>query len=251
MLHPGALTQKRYKKRLFLEAIKMTGIQHKISFHATDATEAQFIKNEFGESVKIYIAGNFGRIIKSGQPFFKKEGTLKLITVALISPMKNHLAILQSLSKCKSEIEYNIYGPIKDIGYWQLCLQQIDQLPKNIKVSYHGQVTPNEIPELLAQSHVFIMPSKSENFGHAIFEALSAGKAVITSHDTPWNDLLVHTAGMNVAPEERELSEAIEFFASMSNENYLQFAKGSSAYISQRSDEQNLEEQYRNMFSGN
>ncbi len=251
MLHPGALTQKKYKKRLFLNAIKLTGIHKKITFHATNADEAQYIKNEFGGDVNICVAGNFGRVIRRGEPLYKKEGALQLITIALISPMKNHLAVLKALEKCTGNIEYNIYGPVKDMAYWQLCLQQINQLPGNIKVLYHGEVVPDEIPQLLAHNHVFIMPSKSENFGHAIFEALSAGLPVITSHATPWNDLIANKAGMNVSPEESELRDAIEFFAAMTNENYSEFSKNASAYILQRTDKENLRKQYTNMFSGN
>ena len=95
------------------------------------------------------------------------------------------------------------------------------------------------------------MPSKSENFGHAIFEALSAGKPVITSHATPWNDLLANKAGMNISPEESELTDALAFFASMSNENYSEFSENASTYIAERTNAQTLKAQYTEIFSGN
>ena len=36
---------------------------------------------------------------------------------------------------------------------------------------------------------LFFFPTRGENFGHVIFEALKAGLPVITSDHTPWNFL--------------------------------------------------------------
>ena len=39
MLHPGALSEKALKKKVFLSAWKLSGLQKKASFHASDDTE--------------------------------------------------------------------------------------------------------------------------------------------------------------------------------------------------------------------
>ena len=68
--------------------------------------------------------------------------------------------------------------------------------------------------EVLQAAQVFILPSKSGNFGHAIYEALSGGRPVITSHHTPCNELQESKAGINVSIDYSiEMSEAIHFFA--------------------------------------
>ena len=251
MLHPGALSQKQIKKHLFLDALKITGIQKKIVFHATDEAEQEYIKKEFGKQAKIEVASNFGKVIKKQKSLLKEKGILKLLSVALISPMKNHLPVLKALSHCTQNIEYNIFGPVKDFSYWQQCLQVIKFLPENIKVQYHGEISPASVCAVLNLSHVFILPSKSENFGHAIFEALSAGKPVITSHATPWNNLQENTAGINTEPAEKELQKAIEFFADMDNDAYLKYSEGTSSYIILKNNYSKLRAQYTNMFSVN
>ena len=251
MLHPGALTQKKWKKRLFLQVLKLFKIKNASIFHATDTAEEDFIKVEFGNDTKVVVAANFPHILKQEQPLFKKKDFLTIITIALISPMKNHLLILKALAHCTASITYNIYGPIKDAAYWQLCLQQINNLPKNIVVKYHASLEPTEIATTLAQQHIFIMPSKSENFGHSIYEALSAGKPVITSLTTPWNNLLEYNAGINVEIEVDELSNAIVFFANLDNESYLQFVNGAGAYAESRFNKVENTQAYNKLFSIN
>ncbi len=230
MLHLGALTQKKRKKRFFLQALKFLGVGANTVFHAKYDVEASFVKKEFGQLANVAVAGNFSKVVNRAAPLFKQVGFLNMVTIALISPMKNHLLVLEALMHCTANISYNIYGPIKDAVYWQACLAQISLLPKNIQVHYHGELIPTKIADVLAQNHVFIMPSKSENFGHAISEALSACKPVITSQHTPWAALLENNAGMNVACTPSEICSAINFFADMQNETYLQFVTGAGIY---------------------
>jgi glycosyltransferase involved in cell wall biosynthesis len=249
MLHPGALSQKSIKKKIFLTLLKLIKIKKDTSFHATDDDEASFIKNIFGHACKVSVAGNFAKTIQYKNLPHKERNVLKLITVALISPMKNHLLVLQALVNCKDDIEYNIYGPIKDIEYWELCKKQMALLPSNIKVKYHGEINPTAIENILAQNHVFIMPSKSENFGHALVEALSSGKPIITSYATPWNNLLDNKAGINCTEDVLVISNAISLFAEMNAETYEQFSNGAVEYTTKRNDKEMLSLQYKEMFS--
>jgi glycosyltransferase involved in cell wall biosynthesis len=169
MLHEGALSQKTIKKKLFLNYLKAVGVHKRIVFHATDTVEATHIKNVFGNKVVVQIANNFSAAAANTISLIDKPvGFLKLLTVALISPMKNHLLVLEALMHCTSNIEYTIYGAVKDDEYWYQCKSMIRELPKNIFVHYGGELSPIEVEEKLKENHVFIMPSKSENFGHAI-----------------------------------------------------------------------------------
>ena len=232
MLHPGALSQKKMKKRLFLTGLKLFGIARKTIFHATNKAEEQFIKNEFGLRTKIVVAGNFTKKMNVQLPVAKVKNYITIVTIALISPMKNYLLVLQALRYCEAFINYNIYGPIKDEAYWQNCLASIMLLPANIKVTYHGDIKPNLIESVLSQQHLFIMPSKSENFGHAIVEALSACKPVIISNNTPWNNLEINKAGINVDNNVEEIGRAISFFAAQDQTSYNQSAKAAGIYAS-------------------
>ena len=249
MLHPGALSQKSLKKKLFLTALKFSGITKNCTFHVTDEKEKEYTKMVFGEKAKIKIAPNFPSFLNP-QTVNKKQGELNLISIALVSPMKNHLLVLKSLSDAKQNINYRIYGPIKDSTYWEECKTTIKSIPQNVKVEYMGEINPTKIEEALRWSHAFILPSKSENFGHAIVEALSAGKPVISSKNIPWNDLETHHCGFNIAPEDTNaMAEKIVYLANLGNDEYQLMSKNAANYIRQKIDIASTIRAYRELFS--
>lgn len=252
MLHPGALSQKKAKKKIYLFLWKLFRLHKKCSFHASTEDEKEFTEMVFGKEIKVFIAQNFPRIIQPQAPVNKNSGYLQLVSIALISPMKNHLLVLQALASCTTNISYNIYGPIKDQAYWNSCLAQIKKLPENITVNYYGDISPGKVETALSKNHIFILPSKSENFGHAIYEALTAGKPVITSNGTPWNHLKESNAGINVSNTHLdELTEAIDFFALMDQVEFQKWSSGATKYAAQSIDLDEIKQQYNKMFFAN
>lgn len=248
MLHPGALGQKSGKKQLYIRLLKLTGKHKRCIFQASDETEAGFIKAIMGSDVRVKVAGNFPKMHGALQLPIKQPGELTLISIALISPMKNTLLVLQALAGCSSNIQYHICGPVKELGYWEECQAAINLLPPHIKVTYHKELPPSEVPAMLQQAQVTIIPSKSENFGHSIIEALSAGMPVITSKNTPWNGLESVKAGLNVATDASALATAIEYFAAMDSTTYNQWRKGSLEYATSQLDLEQLRVDYGELF---
>ena len=251
MLHPGALSQKKWKKKVYLQLFKLLEYHHKMIFHASDKAEEKFIRNYFGEPAQIVTASNFPNKIGEAPMLYKERGSLRLITITLISPVKNILHVLRALENITGDIQYDIYGAIKDEDYWDECKAQIKKLPSNIKVIVHKEIEPSKVKEALQNAHVFILPSKSENFGHALYEALSAGRPVITSHHTPWNCLQSSFAGMNVSLDGlAELSAAINFFVSMDMETLTLWHQGAIAYAETAIDVDVIRRDYELLFRG-
>jgi len=250
MLHPGALSQKKWKKKIYLRAFKMMNLHKKISFHASDEEEKKYIQQIFGTEARIFMAGNFAHKISPLPIAAKEPGKLKLVSVALISRMKNILMVLEALEKSAYDIQYDIYGPVKDEKYWDLCKEKIRSLPGNIKVTYHKEIKPQEVKGALLNAHVFILPSKSENFGHAIYEALSAARPVITSNHTPWNHLLESHAGINVSvPGTSDLENAVNFFGVMDAAELEKWSQGAFDYSVKMMDVEEMRKGYSTMFA--
>ena len=120
-------------------------------------------------------------------------------------------------------------------------------MPSNIIVKYWNELAPEDVQNTLAENHIFIMPSKSENFAHAIAEALGMGKPVITSHGTPWNFLKENNAGENVEKTKIDILNAIEFFAKLSNDEYQKYSTASICYFNKRNNTKNLIKEYHNL----
>jgi glycosyltransferase involved in cell wall biosynthesis len=250
MLHPGALSQKRLKKKLFFLVFKFLRIQKNIFWHATDQNEVRFIRSKFNNA-PITIAGNFPKLQNRLPAPEKASGKLIMGTLALISPMKNHLEVLKALRFIKQEIIWHIYGPVKDQDYWDLCNEAIIQLPINIQVLYHGAIPPDNVTTALENIQVFILPSKSENFGHSICEALSAGRPVITTDTTPYSNLQQFKSGFTVHhPKLTEgLVKAIQYFADMDAVEFNANKENAINYIHKKIDIQKIKSQYQNLFS--
>lgn len=251
MLLPGALEQKALKKKVYLFFFRMLGWSDKITWHATDEAEAASIQQQFGTQLKIGVAENFPNLLSPASHPAKQPGELLLGTIALISPMKNHLKVLEALQSIQNPVTWYIFGPVKDDKYWSTCQHLIQKLPANIKVEYRGPVSPAQVQQTMNLFQVFIMPSESENFGHALFEALSAGKPVITTDTTPFRELQKQTAGYTVSHSEisKELPAAIDKFAAM---NYTEFevqVKGAVACAQQRYDSQKVKQAYQYLFA--
>lgn len=249
MLHPGALSQKSLKKKIYLALLKMIGIHKTCEFHASTEEEKEYIKAVFGKKAIVHVANNFPRIFDR-KPLPKKVlKHLELISIALISPMKNHLAVLQALIHATDHINYTIYGPVKEQRYWDDCLEAIKRLPPNVTVKYKGEIEPAEVEHALSSAHVCILPSKSENFGHSIYEALSAGRPVITSHATPWKELEKNSAGMNIDPmDPKALLEAINYFSEMDAEKLQAWSLSAKEYAKRAINTDQIREEYHKMF---
>ncbi len=250
MLHPGALSQKSFKKKLFIFLLKKTGVIKKVVFHTTDEKESEFAKNIFGKKITTVAIQNFTNKASLLQKTKKQTGFINLVTVALISPMKNHALTLLALKNVASNVHYDIYGPVKDEKYWRHCLQIIDTLSPNITVTHKGSIDPQKVSSALVQGHCLVMPSKSENFSHAIYESLSSGIPVITSHFTPWNDLEKNKAGFNVDISDlKTITSAIETLALFNDEEYRVWSASAIAYAEKSIDIDILKIQYRNLLN--
>lgn len=249
MLHDGALSQKSLKKKIYLSLFKLCGWHKKVHFHATDEKEKEFILHQFGKNIKVTVAPNIPKNIPVLPRVDKQTGILNLVSIALVGPMKNYHLVLAALKKATGEITYNIYGPVINTGYWNECLNIIKELPDNIKVNYHGDLLPEKVADALTGNHVFILPSVSENFGHAIFESFSVGKPVITSNNTPWKNLQNFRAGWNTETSVGALTDVINQACDLNNEAYEVFCDGAKNMAANYFSNANFSAAYKQLFA--
>lgn len=186
----GALALKRHKKRFFLFLARVFGVYKRVFWHASTARELEDIVRIFPDARhRVFIAADpvvLPPPVQRVACVKKNSGHLRLAFVSRISPMKNLDGLLRVLSCVTASVELNVYGPIEDESYWMHCTELISNLPVNIKVTSHGPVPPSSVCEIFSRHDLFAFPTHGENFGHVVFEALSAGTPVIVSDQTPW-----------------------------------------------------------------
>ncbi|MFZ0521846.1 MAG: glycosyltransferase family 4 protein [Candidatus Acidiferrales bacterium] len=210
-LSPGALQIKRAKKRLYKQAALRAGLCNRVVWHATSGIEAAHIGSELrGAGCKppcIRVASDlpnrdWARAARA-RPRNKQTSRVRFLFISRVAPIKNLLFALDELSHLTGHVEFNIFGPIDDAGYWAQCEKRIQTLPHNITVRYGGTIARALVPSVISDFDFFLLPTEGENFGYAILEAMASGCPVIVSDRTPWRNLSGWNAGWALALDDR------------------------------------------------
>ncbi len=210
-LSPGALGIKNVRKRLFLRTAQALNVYKDVLWQASGFGEQADIRRWFrGDAT-----GQNPVVVAPDLPFrgdlqenatkrrAKQRGRLRLLFASRISPKKNLIGALRCLQGLRGVVDFDICGPVDDVGYWLTCRKFIADLPANIVVNYQGPIPHDQVVQEMAQHDLFFLPTLGENFGHAIVEALWAGCPVLISDQTPWRDLESAGAGWDL-PVERD-----------------------------------------------
>lgn len=107
-----------------------------------------------------------------------------------------------------------------------------------------------EIVNILQENHFLILPIFGENFGHAIFEPFAAGRPVIISNQTPWQNIEEQRIGWDIALDNQvKWLEAIEYAASMEQEEFDEWCQNAWDYAHDFIPHSGLKEKYLQLFS--
>ena len=250
MLRASAIQFKTTKKKIFLKSFRWLGFHKNISFHATDDTEVKDVQHYFGSGCRVALISNFPAALPETPGILeKKEGELSMIYVGRVHPIKNLDFLLNLLGEVRAAVRLTIVGSLEDQDFWKTCQQTIRSLPENIKVTYAGEMPNHEIPALTARHHLFILPTKGENFGHAIFEALALGKPVLISDQTPWKKLEAVKAGWDLPLDRPDLfREAIRQAAAFGQAEYAAWCEATLNYVRNYIGQLNLKDEYLKLF---
>lgn len=194
----GALKLKSRKKYFFIKVYKFLGLHKKTTFQASSKYELEDIQRVLGSNVDIFVAEDIGAQQFAQFLPIRESNTIKAVFISRISPKKNLLEAITTLKNVQNFISYDVYGPIEDHEYWLKCKAVIKTLPSHVKVNYMGELLPEEVINILSLYDLFFMPTKGENYGHVIAEALCAGLPILISDTTPWRDLESHGIGWDL-----------------------------------------------------
>ena len=251
MLRASALQFKSGKKKGFLWLLKRMKLHKKIRFQATDEQEAQDIYRIFGRESNCLIAPNLPEIEPSPLgPIQKQKKTLKLVYIARIHPVKNLLFFLRVLKELPLSLSFDIYGPVEDPAYWEICKTAMTQIASHIQISYRGELKPRAVKETLKSYHIMVLPTQGENFGHSIFESLSMGRPVLISDQTIWRNLREKQIGWDLPLDfiddfRKAVTEAWE----MDNATFQRWSEASVNFTLSYIQDSKLTARYLKLFS--
>lgn len=241
-LSAGALSLKPLKKTAYMRFAQICGLYRGLKWQASNEAEREEILRTMVDlrPEDIRVAADLTDEVPvaardDARP--RRSGDLRLCFLSRISPKKNLDLALRVLAGVRVPVEFTIYGPIENETYWKTCNELIARLPSNVRAVYGGEVHPARVRQTLSGHDVFFFPTRGENFGHVIFEALSSGVPVLISDQTPWADLEAHGAGWNCPlSSEAAFGAAIEAASRMTPEQRDAAGRQASAYAARRVD---------------
>ena len=253
MLHKGALKNKFIKKSIFLKLFLLVGWSRRIIFQATDEQERKDIQFFFTGKVNVAVVEDIPTVNElPWQTKLKEKGVLHCVFLSRIHPKKNLHYFLNLLKEVKPGIRiiFDIYGSDDHPDYADQCRKIVATLPPNVKVDFKGGITFNRVFETLQKYHVFILPTLGENYGHAIFEAMTTGLPVLISDQTPWRNLEQMKVGWDIPLQMKDkFRDAITQAAGWDQEEYDTWSMSANSFAREYMRELDALAKYRQLFS--
>lgn len=222
LFSPGALQIKSTKKKIYLLGCKLLGWFKCVVWSVTTEREAREVKQVIGKDAICIQAHDIPKYMeKRPEPVKKDSGKLNIVFLSRISPKKNLKFAIEVLRQLKGEICFDIYGTQENNDYYIACMKAAETLPTNVRCIYKGQVRPDEVLETFSGYHVFLLPTKGENYGHVIYEAMVGGCIPVISDRTPWQELEDRQIGRVIPLEHmEEFTEALQRLVDMGQSEY-------------------------------
>lgn len=186
---PGAIVLKAWKKRPYLWLAKQIGLYQGLRWQASSDLEVANIESGFtGARGKIMVAPDLAPCAGAAEKEAecREPGPLRIVFLSRISPMKNLDYLLRVLARVLTPVQLTILGPLREPDYWEQCRVIMAELPAAVTAEYEGEATPTEVLNIFAKYDLFALPTRGENYGHVILEALMVGTPVLISDQTPW-----------------------------------------------------------------
>ena len=159
---------------------------------------------EAPQGAEIVVAPNL-RLMLTPPPFEPPGEALRVIFVGRIVPIKGLDFALEALARVRAPVAFEIFGPPEDEATYAHCraLAATAAAAYRRAMARRGEQRGDRRARS-RRSDLFLLPTGGENFGHAIFEALSCGVPALISDQTPWRGLAAQRAGWDLpldAPE--------------------------------------------------
>jgi len=254
-LSEGALQIKRIRKLAYIAIARSLGLYRGATWQATSTYEAADIRRHIKSADgRIVVAPNLSSVpARSDHQEVRVPWTpgmpLRVCFISRISRKKNLDYALRVLAQVRAPVHFTIYGPVEDAKYWTECKELIARLPSNVNAVHAGELAHAEVDRALRQHDVFFLPTRSENFGHVIQEALSAGLAIVTSDQTPWRDLQRYGVGWALSlGDQRSFVQALEELASWDASRFQKAQASAIAYAAKSKDSKEALDASRYLF---
>lgn len=225
MLTEQALAFSPLKKKLFWEFVQKSAYSHTSLWHATSEEEADYIR-KFGLAGPIAIIPNGVDLPDIRTSESGSAGSKTVLFLSRLHPKKGLEDLIEAWAIVASHFpdwELRVVGPDED-KYRDKLLSQSRSLGLE-RICFPGPVYGVAKEKLIQDAEILILPTRSENFGIVIAEALAAETPVIVSKGAPWEGVVEHSCGWWIDHGVEAISAALTSAMSLSYEDRKQMGR--------------------------
>lgn len=203
-LEPWAWQRSRWRKELLWRLGQRSTLIAADLLHATAASEYESIRSR-GFAQPVAVIPN-GVDIPDELPPRPEQGPRTLLFLSRIHPKKQVdrlLHVWQRLEPQFSDWRLSIAGPL--MTQHGEKMQRLARTLGLKAVDFPGELVGDAKWRAYEFADLFVLPTRTENFGLVIAESLAAGTPVITTKGAPWSDLLTFRCGWWIPDSEQDL----------------------------------------------
>ena len=235
MLEPWIM-QRHYLTRkvpaLFL--YQKNAIKHSDILHATANSERQNLINlGYNKNVAVIPNGIDLSQIQMKDCWKKTKTLLFLSRIHVKKGIELLINVVEALKTETQDYQVLIAGEGDDRYVEELKKQVKDKQIDHI-IKFIGGVYGDEKWTLYRQADVFILPTYSENFGIVVAEALACGTPVITTKETPWEELNTCKCGWWVPCAQDDITNTLKSAINVSESHLETLGKNGRRLVEER-----------------
>lgn len=210
MLDPWALKTASMKKWLAMTLFESAHLRSAACLRVTSTLEGENCRKA-GLRNQIAIIANGIEIpppLPDDNP--QRHALKRVLFLSRLHPKKGIDLLLEAWSAIQDAFpdwELVIAGP--DEKQHEQDMRALQHRLRAERVAWAGEVRGEEKTRLYRSADIFVLPTRAENFGLVIAEALAHGLPVITTRRAPWDGLVDHRCGWWIEPTSAELIGAM------------------------------------------
>jgi glycosyltransferase involved in cell wall biosynthesis len=237
MLSPWSFSHHAVGKRLAYPALERHVLARAAGVHATSEGEANELRALIPNLPLTVIPNGVDRPrptpehVRAFREAFQIPARAPVVLYAGRLHVKKGLEVLlgafERVGQTYPQARLVLAGAI-DRDYEQAIRRLVAAHPFADRIIVTGLLERQQLNAAYGAAAVFAFPSRSENFGITVAEAMAAGLPVVVSRDTPWPELEAIGAGRFVEPSPAAFADAIEAVLASPAQGAVMGARGAA-----------------------
>ena len=236
-LESWSLAQSRIKKKIAWYFYQKKILEKADTIHVTSQQEFDSIKKlNFNNKNIIFLPhGNLEIIYSDLKRTKKKNNNIKkMLFFSRIHKKKGLLELVEAWNILRPQNwKLDITGPISDINYKNILKKKISTYHLDEDIFFSEPIFDKYSKQSkIVNSEVVVLPSKNENFAFSVCEAMAMGSVILTSKETPWEEINGIKAGFCINLNNLDnIVNALKKILNLKDDDFLKIGDNAKNYI--------------------